>query len=88
MPEQSRRHFLTAGSVAAVAVGTAVLAPGMLSATADASPAAAGPLPDGPLMAYVKDHRTGDIAVMVGEREVVYRDPDLAARLARIATHA
>lgn len=88
MPEHSRRSFLRTGSISAIAVGAAALTPGLLTGPADASPAAAGPLPDGPLIAYVKDHKSGEIAVMVGEREVLYRDRDLAARLARIGSHA
>lgn len=87
MPSQSRRKFLQYGSASAVAVGAA-LTPGLLSGTASAQPVAAGPLPDQPLVAYVRDHKTGEIAVMVGEHEVLYRDPELASRLARIASHA
>ena len=88
MTGQSRRSFFKAGSVGAVAVGAA-LTPGLLAAGgAQAAPAAKGPLPVGPVTVYVKDHRTGEIAVMVGEREVLYRDRQLAARIARIATHA
>ena len=45
-------------------------------------------MPDQPFIAYVKDHRSGEIVVMVGEREVVYRDAELASRLARIAGSA
>ncbi len=99
MVAQSRRRFLQFGSLGAVAVGAA-LTPGMASGAAAAEPVAArqpnaagmpvaaGSLPDGPFMAYVKDHRSGEVVVMIGEREVVYRDPELAGRLARIASHA
>lgn len=87
MTEQSRRTFLQHGALGAVAVG-AVLTPGLLPRAGSAPPAAAGPLPDQPFIAYVKDHRTGEVAVMVGEHEVVHRDRELAARLAAIASHA
>lgn len=93
MVDQSRRKFLQHGSLGAVAVGAA-LTPALLSGGAasaqsgPAGPRAAGPLPDGPLIAYVKDHKTGDVAVLVGEHEVVYRDAELAGRLARIASRA
>lgn len=86
MTERSRRTFLKTASVAVASAGAA-LTPG-LTAQASAAPAPAGPLPDQPLIAYVKDHKTGEIAVTVGEHEVTYRDRDLTARLARIATHA
>lgn len=91
MAERSRRSFLQHGSLGAVAVGAVLaptLAPTAASATPAVGPAAAGPLPEGPLIAYVKDHRTGDVSVMVGEHEVTHRDPELAAQLARIASHA
>ncbi len=90
MAEQSRRSFLQYGSLGAVVAAGAALTPALLpgSASAAPAPAATGPLPTGPFTAYVKDHRTGEVAVMVGEHEVLYRDPELAAQLARIASHA
>jgi hypothetical protein len=39
----------------------------------------------GPLVAYVRDPRTGEISVMAGERQVKLQDRKLAARLARAA---
>lgn len=97
MAGQSRRSFLQHSSLGVVVVGAAALTPALLPGTASAAPvsasvptgpAAAGPLPAVPFTAYVKDHRTGEVAVMVGEHEVLYRDRELAARLARIASHA
>jgi hypothetical protein len=98
--DQSRRRFLQHGTLGAVAVGAA-FTPGLVSGVASAQPAvpaavhpsavhhaAVGALPDQPFIAYVKDHRSGEIVVMVGEREVVYRDAELASRLARIAGSA
>ncbi len=60
----------------------------MLPRAGSAPPAAAGSLPDQPFIASVKDHRTGEVAAMVGEHEVVHRDRELAAGLAAIASHA
>lgn len=92
MAEQSRRSFLQYGSLGAVVAAGAALTPALLPGSASAAPAvapvAAGPLPTGPFTVYVKDHRTGEVAVMVGEHEVIYRDPELAGQLARIASHA
>ena len=96
MADQSRRRFLQHGALGAVAVGAA-FTPALVSGVASAQPpvsaaavhpAAVGALPDQPFIAYVKDHRSGEIVVMVGEREVVYRDAELASRLARIAGSA
>ncbi len=93
--DQSRRRFLQHGTLGAVAVGAA-FTPALVSGVASAQspvpaavhPAAAGALPDQPFIAYVRDHRSGEVVVMVGEREVVYRDAELASRLARIASSA
>jgi len=94
--DQSRRKFLQHGTLGAVAVGAA-FTPALVSGVASAQPpvsaaavhpVAVGALPDRPFIAYVKDHRSGEIVVMVGEREVVYRDAELASRLARIAGSA
>ena len=93
--DQSRRKFLQHGSLGVVAVGAA-FTPALMSGVASAQspvpaashPVAAGALPDRPFIAYVRDHRSGEVVVMVGEHEVVYRDAELASRLARIAGSA
>lgn len=86
MAESSRRSFLVIAGAGAAAVGTAVALP---AASADAAePRAAeakGPAHPGPLVAHVKNARTGEVAVFAGEKEVVVHDRDLAQRLARIA---
>lgn len=89
MGQPSRRIFLKHASLSTVVVGAAVVTPALLGA-GDASAAGlrAGPSHVGPFMAYVDDARAGDIVVMVGEREIVHHDPDLAARLAQIAVGA
>jgi hypothetical protein len=38
-----------------------------------------------PVVAYVKNPRNGEIAVMSGEREVTVRDRELAAKIAKAA---
>lgn len=45
-----------------------------------------GPVGSAPVVAYVKDPRTGEISLMSGEHEVIVRDRDLAARLGRAAS--
>ncbi len=55
---------------------------------ADAHPLDAGPAHDGSFAVWVKDAKAGEIAVLVGESEVVYKDEALAKRLARIAARA
>ena len=81
MSETSRRKFLaaTGGGVAAATVVGSVTA---------AEAAAARPHPDGAqesVVAYVKDHRLAEVRLMVGEREVVVHDRDLATRILNAA---
>ncbi|MGI8761394.1 MAG: ubiquinol-cytochrome c reductase iron-sulfur subunit N-terminal domain-containing protein [Jatrophihabitantaceae bacterium] len=87
MTEHSRRKFLTHASLGAAAVGAAAVAPA-LTASAAAEPLAAGPVHHGPFLAWVKDAKSGEISVLVGETEVVHHDRLLAARLAQIAGRA
>jgi hypothetical protein len=93
----NRRDFLLRGSAAVAAVGAGTLLPG-LSTSAGASETQnpsldstsdAAQLPDGdaalPLVARIRDVRTGEIDLYFGEHEVSYRDPQLAARLYKAA---
>jgi len=97
MSENSRRSFIRHATLGTAALGATVLVPASLSQEASARTRAQtqqaatqgavhqGAVHQGPLMAYVKNPSTGEIAVMVGEREVLHRDPQLAAQLGRIA---
>jgi hypothetical protein len=89
MDEATRRKFLImAGVGAATTAGVAVAASTGLG-TEPAAGEAAATLPasaSGSLVAWVEDVRAGRMSVMVGETEVVVRDPDLVARLSRAAT--
>jgi hypothetical protein len=89
----NRRDFLLRGSAAAAAVGAGALLPG-LSSSAGASEDQNTPhegeqdaveLPNGdvalPLVARIRDVRTGEIDLFFGEHEVTYHDRQLAARL-------
>ncbi|MBC3841122.1 twin-arginine translocation signal domain-containing protein [Streptacidiphilus sp. 4-A2] len=86
----SRRNFLRHATAGTAAVGAVVLTPvalgrGTASAQTRTAAATSGAVHQGPLVAYVKNARTGEIAVMAGEREIVHHDPQLAAHLGRIA---
>jgi hypothetical protein len=89
----NRRDFLIRGSAAVAAVGAGALLPGLSTSAGaseaqdpatDAEPAGAQ-LPEGdaalPLVARIRDVRTGEMDLFFGEHEVTYRDPHLAARL-------
>ncbi|HEV3387708.1 MAG TPA: twin-arginine translocation signal domain-containing protein [Solirubrobacteraceae bacterium] len=78
MSESTRRGFVKRS--AAAAAGMTVV--GALAAEqADAKAAAKS----GPVVAYIREPRTGEITVMAGERQVKLEDRKLAARLARAA---
>jgi 3-hydroxyisobutyrate dehydrogenase-like beta-hydroxyacid dehydrogenase len=87
MTERSRRGFLRNASVGAGVVVAATLAP-QASAEATGEVSGAGPASGDPVMAYVRDARVGEIALFVGSEEFVYRDADLARRLARAVHQA
>ena len=93
MPECTRRSFLVHASIG-VAGGALVGGLAALPARAGtpvAPPAtrgATGAVPADGLIAHVRDGATGEISVMIGEREVVHRDRSLAQRLLDIADGA
>lgn len=86
MVEHSRRNFLQRAGFGAVAVG---VAPGLFTGTGRAgdvpTAAAADPILEESLLAHVRDAGTGEIALLIGSREVVCHDRDLVARLIRAA---
>lgn len=91
MSNSTRRGFLAASGVGAAAVGVAAIAPSIAggrrtdsdtSSTEDAAEV------KGPLVAYVKDASTGEVAVMVGENEVLVTDKKLVAHIARVTKKA
>ena len=91
MTEVTRRRFLTRStlglSVVAAGVGGALVAvPRLLP------PAAPAPLPvpngaelAGPLVLHVRNAATGEVSLMVGTTETVYRDRELVGTLLRAA---
>jgi hypothetical protein len=93
MKDATRRGFLVfAGAGTAAAVG-AVAAPKVIGDQAADAVDAAKPLQPAELadaesfVVHVKDVKSGRLAIMVGEREVLVTDHELAARLAGV-THS
>lgn len=78
MSDTSRRKFLAAAGVGAAASATA-LGTGSASARPSATRAKE------PVLALVEDPARGTIRFLVGEREVVVDDRDLATRLLNAA---
>ena len=86
--EHSRRVFLKRASVGAAAAGAVAVVPGFLGSSADAAEEQSGPAHEGSFVAWVKDPKAGQIAVLVGERELVFTDKKMAKRLAQVASQA
>jgi hypothetical protein len=87
--ESSRRTFLKTASIGAAAVGAAaVVSPNLLGSAKAPEPVTFGPLHGGPFVAWVKDVKEGEVAVMVGEQTIVHKDANLAKQLAQIAARA
>lgn len=91
----SRRTFFSRTGAGAAAVGALAAAPHLLGSQTRPALAAAGrPAGAGgaiatapalassePVIAHVRDRATGEIALYVGTREIVTRDPELVSRL-------
>jgi hypothetical protein len=96
MAQVSRRLFLRNSGLAVATAGVVSQVPGLSSlvgaAGADA-PAATDAAVAGtdeeaatmtePLVAHVRDLSTGEIGIFNGTREVIYRNPQMAAQLFR-----
>jgi hypothetical protein len=88
MTNSSRRNFLKYASLGTAAVGVAAVAPSLTGTAAAAEPESNAPAHGGPFVAWVKDPGAGEIAVLVGDRELVYTDKKLAKKLAQAASRA
>jgi hypothetical protein len=100
MADVSRRGFLTQVSLAtgvglAGGLGLHKLLASASTQVAQSAQPAEGVLPEldgltlaGPMLIHVSDLARGEISMMVGTQELVYRDPDLVSRLVRAAASA
>jgi anaerobic selenocysteine-containing dehydrogenase len=80
MSESSRRTFLKMAGAGAAAAGVAAIATPAVAAVPDRA------APDAPdLVAHISDPSTGEVSLLVGDREVVVHDHRLVARLTRAA---
>jgi hypothetical protein len=93
-PVSRRMFFKHAGAAAAVAVVAGAAASPLAVGAAGASPLAGRDsepalapheelTSDESLIAHVKDSRTGEISLFIGQREVTFHDRKVAARLVR-----
>ena len=92
MAKLTRRGFLgqtsagmaTLGLLAAVPLATSPEMTDIAASDAAATELSAAELA-GPLVAHISNLATGEISLMAGTREIIYRDPELVARLLRAA---
>ena len=80
MSETNRRTFLAVTGMGAAA-GTVGLVAGPASAAARRGSGSSHE----PVVAYVEDHASDELTLLVGEREVVVHDRDLVARILNAA---
>lgn len=83
MNDLSRRRFL-GNSFGVAVVGAIAVVPGLASVLKVSVPVAAGQLQSGlagPLVAHVRDLKSGEISLFVGTNHLILRDRELAARL-------
>ena len=79
MSDTSRRKFLAAAGVGAAASAAAL----GTATSAEAKPSSKRAKE--PVLALVDDHRKGTVRFLVGEREIVVEDRDLALRILNAA---
>jgi len=93
-PGVSRRTFLKGSSMTVAAAGLIGVVPGLPALISEIAPdapaadnaaASAAEMDSGalaePLVVQVKDVQSGEMSLYVGEREILYRDPQLASRI-------
>ena len=88
MAKLTRRGFIKKTSVGAATLGALVAVPRLAEVDAAPQPHAAGGPTAGhhePLLAHVRNRATGEIALLVGTREVVIHDRELVMRLVKAA---
>jgi hypothetical protein len=95
MAKQTRRGFLRQATVGVASAGVITTLAACAPNTADASSMTAtgaaetngsttllnSQLPEGPIIAHIHNASNGEISILFGTREIVYRDSDIVARL-------
>jgi hypothetical protein len=91
MTDLNRRSFLKQTSLGAATLGLLSSLPA-LAAIPDSPQATKPELPaaafSGPMIAHVSDVATGEVALLVGAREIIFHDTELVARLMKAARRA
>jgi hypothetical protein len=89
MTDLNRRSFLKQTSVGAATLGLLSSVPALAvisESPRNTIPEVADTTVNGPLIAHVSDVATGEVALLLGSREIIFRDPQLVARLIKAAS--
>lgn len=78
MKSLSRRKLIAGATAGAATAGVLALVP-QLAQHAQSAPTAS----TDPLMVYVTNPSTASVTMLVGHKEITFRDPDLVAQLLR-----
>jgi hypothetical protein len=89
MAKLARRGFLKRTTASVATIGVMASIPAALTAMSDApqitetagTDLSSLSLAEGPLIAHISNLATGEISLLSGTQEIVFRDPDLVMRL-------
>ena len=89
MAKLARRGFLKRTTASVATIGVLASVPAALTAMSDApqitetvqTDLSSLTLAEGPLVAHISNLATGEISLLSGTQEIVFRDPDLVMRL-------
>jgi hypothetical protein len=88
MAKLTRRGFLEQTTVGVATLGVLTTVPGLAAVSEApedvATELSTSALPEA-MVAHVRDLATGEISLLVGNQEIIYRDPELVMRLLRAA---
>jgi hypothetical protein len=92
MSKLTRRGFLGKTSAGAATLGALLMVPGLAEAAPSAPRMTHLGLTkeelEGPVLVHVRDLKTGELAILVGEREIVFNDSEFVNRLGKAAQRA
>jgi hypothetical protein len=87
MEKLTRRGFLHRTSIGVTASGMLVAAPHLADSSSEPEVSATEQASAGlsePMLAHVRDAATGELSILIGTREIIYRDAELVARLLKV----
>ncbi len=92
MAKLARRGFLKRTTASVATIGVMASVPAALTAMSDApqitetaqADLSSFALVEGPMIAHVSNVATGEVSLLVGTQEIIFRDPELVMRLLKV----